>query len=183
MVLEGRGIEKITLAGRQNEIYSDKAWRGQRRKREAASGQRTKSRKGGREGERDGPRDAGSATAGCYVSAPPALSPHGLSRLRFSPIPHSAAAAHFFFAPSTHMAPHMAASLPPPLPSSITLSPSLSLTLLHPLIAPQGSHQPLLSLCLSPPFCFFVCLPLPLSLFPSILFHPLSFSLSLSPVQ
>lgn len=45
----GRGIEKITQAGRQNAIDSDKAWRGQRRKREAASGQKSESKEGGRE--------------------------------------------------------------------------------------------------------------------------------------
>lgn len=83
-------------------------------------------REGGREGEHDGPRDTGSATAGCYVSAPPALSPLIQSRVCFSPIPHPTAAAHFFF-PSTHMAPHMAASSLPP-----SLACSLSSTHLHP---------------------------------------------------
>lgn len=73
------------------------------------------------------------------------------------------------------MAPHMAASLAP----SMTLPPSLSLTLLHPLIAPQGSHQPLLpllSLCLSPSVfvCLLACLPPSLSHY----FHQSFFSLS-----
>lgn len=73
------------------------------------------------------------------------------------------------------MAPHMAASLAP----SMTLPPSLSLTLLHPLIAPQGSHQPLLpllSLCLSPSVfvCLLACLPPSISHY----FHQSFFSLS-----
>lgn len=80
------------------------------------------------------------------------------------------------------MAPHMAASLAP----SMTLPPSLSLTLLHPLIAPQGSHQPLLpllSLSLSFCFCLSACLPasLYLSLFPSIVFLSLSCSKAAAP--
>lgn len=82
-------------------------------------------REGGREGEHDGPCDTGSATAGCYVSAPPALASHRLSRLCFWPIPHPVATAHFF-SPSTHMAPHMAASLPPLLLCSPTISSSPS---------------------------------------------------------
>lgn len=112
----------------------------ERAKEEERGSKQTGGREGGREVEHDGPCDTGSATAGCYVSTPPALCPHRLSRLCVSPIPHPVAAAHFFF-PATHMAPHMAASLS--LTSSITLPPPLSLTRLHPLTSP-GSHQPLL---------------------------------------
>lgn len=116
-------------------------------------GKREKANRGERvrrEGEREAPRDFGSATAGCYVTAPPALSPHGLSRL--SPILHPADAAWFLPPPpSSHMPPHMAPLL------------SLPHSLLHPLIVPQGSHQPQLpklSLCLSPSVFLSVCLSL-----------------------
>lgn len=119
-----------------------------------------------REGEHDGPRDSGSATAGCYVSAPPAPSPRRLSRLCFPPIPHPAAAAHFFFPlrltwlltwpppslfPSLHHSPAVSFSrsppptcIPgePPTSAACMLSLSLSLSLTPPSLR-------VLSACLS----------------------------------
>lgn len=79
-------------------------------------------REGGREGEHDGPCDTGSATAGCYVSAPPALASHRLSRLCFWPIPHPVAAAHFFFPFHSHGSSH--GCLPPSSP--FLCSPTIS---------------------------------------------------------
>lgn len=116
-----------------------------------------------REGEREAPRDSGSATAGCYVTAPPALSPHGLSRL--SPIPHPADAARFLPPPPSHMAPHMAPLL------------SLSLTRFstHSLY-PRGATSLSCLSCHSVSLCFcffFVCLSAAPSLIISISRRPL----------
>lgn len=123
-------------------------------------------KEGGR--EHDGPCDTGSATAGCYVSAPPALSPHRLSRLCFWPIPHPVAAAHFFSL-STHMAPHMAPSLPPSRLRSLSHHPFLSLPSTH--LQPRGATN-LCCLC-----CHSLCL-FRLSAFPSHYFHQSLLSIS-----
>lgn len=134
--------------------------------RETASGQKSESKEGGREGERDGPRDAGSATAGCYVSAPPALSPHGLSRLAslqsltLQPLPT------FFFPFHSHGSSHgcLLPSLPPSFSRSLSLHLFLSLSSTHSL-HPRGATN-LCCLCchsVSLSFCFLsVCLSLSL---------------------
>lgn len=139
-------------------------------------------RKEGRgEGEHDGPCDTGSATAGCYVSAPPALASHRLSRRCFWPIPHPVAAAHFFSL-STHMAPHMAASLHPS-PSPL-LSHHLFLSLPSTHLHPRGATNLcclcchslcVLSVCLSFSHYFQWLLSLPLCCAVRLQLHTLDY--------